>query len=160
VCRLSPRILLAEPRREASRESSEEVLNVFPNSLLFLRTTAHSSRRRATRSWHLPLPRLPAKDRQCLRSTGQLLCSVKVFGTATEYIRVGDQGAKFIFRFCPVCGTTVFHTEDGHNESVGVAVGAFADPNFPAPRVSVYDSRRHPWVQLPPGTRTFDKDPS
>jgi hypothetical protein len=39
--------------------------------------------------------------------------------------------------------STVFHTEDGHNESVGVAVGAFADPNFPAPRVSIYDSRRH-----------------
>jgi hypothetical protein len=43
---------------------------------------------------------------------------------------------------------------------VGVAVGAFADPNFPAPRVSIYDSRRHPWVQLPPGTKPFDKDPT
>jgi hypothetical protein len=103
----------------------------------------------------------------CQQRTGSVFAALasfsapfKVFGTATEYIRVGDQGAKFIFRFCPVCGTTVFHTEDGHNESVGVAVGAFADPNFPAPRVSVYDSRRHPWVQLPPGTRTFDKDPS
>ena len=103
----------------------------------------------------------------CQQRTGSVFAALasfsapfKVFGTATEYIRVGDQGAKFIFRFCPVCGTTVFHTEDGHNESVGVAVGAFADPNFPAPRVSIYDSRRHPWVQLPPGTRTFDKDPT
>jgi hypothetical protein len=59
-----------------------------------------------------------------------------------------------------VCGTTVFHTEDGDNESVAVAVGAFADPNFPAPRVSVYDCRRHPWVQLPPNTTAFDKDPT
>ena len=103
----------------------------------------------------------------CQQRTGSVFAALasfsapfKVRGTATEYIRVGDQGAKFIFRFCPVCGTTVFHTEDGHNESVGVAVGAFADPNFPAPRVSVYDSRRHPWVQLPPGTRPFDKDPT
>jgi len=61
----------------ASRKSSDEVLDVFPNSLLFLRTIAHSSRRRTTRRWHLSLPRLPAKDRQCLRSTGQLLCSVQ-----------------------------------------------------------------------------------
>ena len=83
----------------------------------------------------------------------------EVFGTAAEYVRVGDQGAKFIFRFCPVCGTSVFHTEDGDNESVSVAVGAFADPNFPAPQVSVYDSRRHPWVQLPPGTRTVRQRP-
>ena len=67
--------------------------------------------------------------------------------------------AKFRFRFCPVCGTTVFHSEEGYDDSVGVAVGAFADPGFPPPQVSVYDSRRHPWVQLPPGTIAFDKDP-
>ena len=83
----------------------------------------------------------------------------EVTGKATEYVRVGDQGARFIFRFCPVCGTTVFHTEEGRTQSVSVAVGAFADPTFPAPTVSVYDCRRHPWVQLPPGTVAFDKDP-
>jgi hypothetical protein len=83
----------------------------------------------------------------------------KVFGSATEYVRAGDQGAQFTFRFCPICGTTVFHTENGRDDSVSVAVGAFADSNFPPPRVSVYDSRRHGWVQLPPGTVAFDKDP-
>jgi hypothetical protein len=84
----------------------------------------------------------------------------EVFGTATEYVRVGDQGARFVFRFCPVCGTTVFHTEQGNDRSVAVAVGAFADPGFPAPSVSVYEIRRHPWVRLPPGTEVFDKDPT
>jgi len=102
----------------------------------------------------------------CQQRTGSVFAALasfsapfKVFGTATEYLRAGDQGAKFIFRFCPICGTTVFHTEEGNKESVSVAVGAFADPTFPVPRVSVYDSRRHSWVQLPPGTQTFDKDP-
>jgi hypothetical protein len=83
----------------------------------------------------------------------------RVFGTATEHVRVGDQGARF--RFCPVCGTTVFHTEEGREQSsVAVAVGAFADPSFPPPEDSVYDCRRHPWVQLPPGIKTHDKDPA
>ena len=80
-------------------------------------------------------------------------------GSATEFVRTGDAGAEFRFRFCPVCGTTVFHTEEGHEDTVGVAVGAFADPDFAAPEVSVYDCRRHPWVQLPAGTIRFDKDP-
>ncbi|MGO4843588.1 GFA family protein, partial [Rhizobiaceae sp. 2RAB30] len=80
-------------------------------------------------------------------------------GVATEYVRTGDMGARFVFRFCPVCGTTVFHTEEGNDETVSVAVGAFADPEFPSPEVSVYDSRRHPWVRLPPGTVAFEKDP-
>jgi hypothetical protein len=53
----------------------------------------------------------------------------------------------------------VFHTEEGNDRSVSVAVGTFADPDFPAPRVSVYDCRRHPWVQLPPGTSAFERDP-
>ena len=103
----------------------------------------------------------------CQRMTGSVFAALasfsapfKVFGTATEYVRVGDQGAKFIFRFCPVCGTTVFHSEEGREDFVGVAVGAFADPTFPAPQVSIYDCRRHPWVQLPPGTMAFEKDPT
>jgi len=102
----------------------------------------------------------------CQKRTGSVFAALarfrapfRVFGTTTAYARVGDQGARFIFRFCPVCGTTVFHTEEGDAESVSVAVGAFADPAFPAPRVSVYDSRRHPWVQLPPGTVQFERDP-
>jgi hypothetical protein len=102
----------------------------------------------------------------CQQRTGSVFAALasfsapyQVFGTATEYVRVGDQGARFIFRFCHVCGTNLFHTEAGNHDSVGVAIGAFADPGFPAPEVSVYDSRRHPWVRLPPGTRAFDKDP-
>ena len=102
----------------------------------------------------------------CQQRTGSVFAALasfsapfKVTGTATQYVRAGDQGARFVFRFCPVCGTTVFHTEEGRDGSVSVAVGAFADPTFPAPRVSVYDSRRHPWVTLPPGMEVFDKDP-
>ena len=102
----------------------------------------------------------------CQQRTGSVFAALasfaapfKVFGSATQYVRVGDRGARFIFRFCPICGTTVFHTEEGHDASVSVAIGAFADPTFPAPMVSVYDSRRHPWVTLPQVTEAFDKDP-
>jgi hypothetical protein len=103
----------------------------------------------------------------CQQRTGSVFAALASFdapyevtGSATEYVRTGDQGAKFIFRFCPICGTNLFHTEEGAVESVGVAVGAFADPGFPRPQLSIYDCRRHPWVQLPPGTVAFDKDPS
>jgi len=102
----------------------------------------------------------------CQRRTGSVFAALasfaapfRVTGRASEFLRVGDQGARFTFRFCPVCGTNLFHTEEGSDRSVGVAVGAFADPGFPPPRVSVYDCRRHGWVTLPPGTRTFEKDP-
>jgi hypothetical protein len=102
----------------------------------------------------------------CQQRTGSAFAALagfsapfRVSGKATEYVRTGDQGAKFRFRFCPVCGSTVFHTEDGVEGRVSVAVGAFTDPSFPAPTVSVYDSRRHSWVGLPAGVKAFDKDP-
>lgn len=102
----------------------------------------------------------------CQGRTGSVFAALAAFrtpstvsGKATDYIRTGDQGARFIFRFCPVCGSTVFHTEEGQDGSVSVAVGALADPAFPPPEVSVYDARRHAWVELPPGIERFEKDP-
>jgi len=103
----------------------------------------------------------------CQRRTGSVFAALASFaapytitGTASEYVRVGDRGARFRFRSCPVCGTNLFHTEEGYEDrSVGVAVGAFADPDFPPPRVSIYDSRRHGWVRPPDGVITFETDP-
>ncbi|MGM5027893.1 GFA family protein [Tardiphaga sp. 862_B3_N4_1] len=67
----------------------------------------------------------------CQRRTGSVFAalagfgpSYNVSGIATEYVRTGDQGARFRFRFCPVCGTNLFHTEEGYEaRSVAVAVG-------------------------------------
>lgn len=102
----------------------------------------------------------------CQSRTGSVFATLAAFpapyevkGTATEYVRTGDQGAQFRFRFCPVCGSTVFHTEEGTDDFVMVAVGAFGDPDFPPPQDSVYDVRRHSWVKLPEGLAVFEKDP-
>jgi len=103
---------------------------------------------------------------ECQRRTGSVFAALASFaapyevtGTATEYVRTGEHGARFRFRFCPVCGTHVFKTEEGEEGRVSVAVGAFADPGFPAPLVSVYTKRKHAWVELPAGIARFDADP-
>jgi hypothetical protein len=70
-------------------------------------------------------------------------------GLAGEYVRIGDDGGSARFRFCPVCGSTVYWDQSGGEGFIAVAVGAFADPSFPPPTFSVYDVRRHPWVILP-----------
>ena len=103
----------------------------------------------------------------CQKRTGSVFAALagftppyKVTGQATEFERIGDQGSHNIFRFCPVCGTNLFHTEVGSEDDyVVVAVGAFADPAFPPPEDSVYECRRHPWVCLPEGVQRHDKDP-
>lgn len=51
--------------------------------------------------------------------------------------------------FCPRCGSTVFWEAARKPEMIAVAVGAFADPEFPAPAKQVYSQHRHPWVTVP-----------
>jgi hypothetical protein len=73
-----------------------------------------------------------------------------VAGGYTEYVRVSDEGEERTFCFCPDCGATVFWTNES-SDAIAVAIGAFADPSFPQPTVSVYGSRRYPWLSLPDG---------
>jgi hypothetical protein len=74
---------------------------------------------------------------------------VTVEGRVTEWVRIGDEGSRITFRFCPVCGAVVCYENDRIPGFVGVPVGVFADPAFPPPSVEVYGSRRHPWVGVP-----------
>jgi hypothetical protein len=64
---------------------------------------------------------------------------------------VGDEGPGARFHFCPTCGSTVYYEPLGQEEYLAVPVGAFADPGFPAPTLSVYEERMHSWVGLPEG---------
>ena len=79
-----------------------------------------------------------------------------VVGRYVEYVRTSDRGEKRTFCFCPDCGATVFYRTAAAPGVVAVPVGAFADPSFPAPTVSVWESRRHPWLSLPDGIEHED----
>jgi len=52
------------------------------------------------------------------------------------------------FSFCPDCGSTVFYRLPALPDLVAVAVGAFADPSFPQPAYTVYENRKHAWVEI------------
>lgn len=81
---------------------------------------------------------------------------VTITGNASTWERVGDSGGRATFRFCPTCGSTVYFSVDKMPGFIAVAVGAFGDSTFPAPSVSVYESRRHSWVGLPEKAEHFD----
>ena len=91
----------------------------------------------------------------CQRRTGSVFGAqarfaqeaVTVTGPSKEFVRVGDEGTRITFNFCPNCGATVYYTlPEGF---VAIPVGAFGDPAFPAPSFSVYEERMHSWVQVP-----------
>ena len=70
-------------------------------------------------------------------------------GRSTKFSREADSGNSVTFHFCPDCGSTVYWELSGAPGFIAVAVGAFADRDFPQPRHSVYEARRHAWVSIP-----------
>jgi hypothetical protein len=95
----------------------------------------------------------------CQRRTGSVFGaqarfrseSVEVNGRSNRYVRIGDEGSRATFDFCPDCGATVHYAIEGCEGFTAIPVGAFAEPGFPAPAFSVYEERKHAWVGLPPG---------
>lgn len=73
---------------------------------------------------------------------------VKIAGRFNQWSTTGDSGGTGTFSFCPDCGGQVFYVIDRMPGFTAVAMGAFADPDFPAPRFSVYESRKHRWVEI------------
>jgi hypothetical protein len=94
----------------------------------------------------------------CQRRTGSVFAmqarfpreNVALQGECSEFERVGDEGTRITFRFCPDCGATLYYTMAGAEDVIAIPVGAFADPSFPAPQFSVYEERRHAWIVMPP----------
>jgi hypothetical protein len=92
----------------------------------------------------------------CQRRTGSVFGTAarfpraqvtKIEGRSTTFNRVADSGNVLTFHFCPDCGTTVYWELARFPDLIAVAVGTFADAGFPVPRHSVYERRRHPWVE-------------
>ncbi|MGE0792105.1 MAG: GFA family protein [Sandaracinaceae bacterium] len=93
----------------------------------------------------------------CQRRTGSVFGvqarwpdhAVTTRGEAKEWTRIGDAGSRITFRFCPTCAATVTFTVDEMPGFTAVPAGAFANRELPAPVLSFYEARMHPWVTLP-----------
>jgi hypothetical protein len=69
-----------------------------------------------------------------------------VSGVEKQFTRQSDSGYPVTFSFCPECGSTVHWEAHRKPGLTAVAVGAFADPTFPAPSKFVYIEHRHRWL--------------
>lgn len=81
---------------------------------------------------------------------------VRVSGATSSYTRASDAGRAFTSYFCPRCGTSLYWDIAFDDGLIGVAVGGFTDPGFPAPQRSVFECRRHEWVDVPETADRFE----
>jgi hypothetical protein len=82
--------------------------------------------------------------------------ATRVDGRDAIWVRRADDGDEVELHFCPTCATTLFWRIHSLPGLTMVAVGAFVDPTFPEPKVSVWEATRHAWVSLPPGIEHVD----
>jgi hypothetical protein len=73
--------------------------------------------------------------------------SVHISGASTAYVRVGEEGCRTTFHFCPHCSVIVYYQREA-DEDTPISIGAFADPGFPAPTRSVWEEDQRLWVVL------------
>ena len=76
-----------------------------------------------------------------------------IAGESKTFVKVADSGNKATFHFCPECGSDVYYEIDGKfdnkfNDLIAIPIGAFDDPFFLTPEYSVWESRKHPWVEI------------
>nr|WP_321360048.1 GFA family protein [uncultured Hyphomonas sp.] len=73
---------------------------------------------------------------------------VEIEGEFKTWERTADSGHKATYRFCPDCGSTMAYVIDGWPGVTAIPVGNFTDLDFPAPKFSVYEDRKHHWVEV------------
>ncbi|HEY7959337.1 MAG TPA: GFA family protein [Sphingomicrobium sp.] len=77
----------------------------------------------------------------------------RIEGTSKSFVKVADSGNRATFHFCPDCGSDVYYEidskfDDRFNHLVAIPLGAFDDPYFAAPSFSVWEERKHDWVEI------------
>jgi hypothetical protein len=55
--------------------------------------------------------------------------------------------------FCPTCDSTMHWIREGGTSLLGMAVGNFVDPGFPAPKMEIHIEMRHTWVRPAAGAK-------
>lgn len=73
---------------------------------------------------------------------------VEIEGEFKTWERTADSGHKVTYRFCPDCGSTMAYVIEGWPGVTAIPVGNFTDLDFPAPKFSVYEDRKHHWVEI------------
>ena len=78
---------------------------------------------------------------------------VRIAGESKTFAKVADSGNTATFHFCPQCGSDVHYEIDGKfdgkfNDLIAIPLGIFDDPYSLTPRFSVWEHRKHPWVEI------------
>ena len=72
-----------------------------------------------------------------------------VEGRSKPFRKEADSGNFATYYFCPDCGSDVHYSNEGKFEGlIAIPLGAFDDPYFLTPAFSVWEKRKHDWIEI------------
>ena len=81
-------------------------------------------------------------------------------GELAECEHRSDESGRWLrMRFCPRCGTTVYHVTEFRPGARTVAAGTFDDPGWFRIERHIWARSKLPWVEIPPGVEVFAENP-
>jgi hypothetical protein len=83
--------------------------------------------------------------------------AVNISGISKEFTHAAASGGEIHNYFCPQCGSTVYWKLSSLPALIAVAVGAMADPKYPAPVISVFEQSKHDWVRIEGAAEHFQQ---
>jgi hypothetical protein len=92
----------------------------------------------------------------CQKRTGSIFSAqarwpaecVTIEGRSNSWTRTADSGQTTTYHFCPDCGSTVHYSGGNFPDVIAVPLGAFDDPYIASPDYSVWERRRHDWIEI------------
>ena len=83
---------------------------------------------------------------------------VVVEGELNMFERSSDSGRPLKCFFCPSCGTRIYH-QPSYAPVINIRAGTLDDTSGLEPKMHTWVSSKQPWVTIPDGVPTHDKQP-
>lgn len=81
----------------------------------------------------------------------------RLIGEVSEYLRFSDSGNQINRRFCPKCGSAIFHTREGLGGKIVIRTSSLDDPEVAKPDRAIYVSSAISWDHIDPALPSAEK---
>jgi hypothetical protein len=85
--------------------------------------------------------------------------AVEVSGELKEWRRTGASGQESVARFCPSCGTHIYHFNPAQPDTLMLKLSSLEDTSTIDPTVHVWVQEKQGWYQMPEGVTSFATQP-
>ena len=83
-----------------------------------------------------------------------------VQGDVETWSSVSEAGRGKLGAFCPRCGNRIYHKSEWRRNTVSIKPGTLDDTSWLEPDMHIWTRSKQPWVVIPEGVESHEKQPT